>query len=723
MKVHGKKLAYKMTGLILKQKLQDKGTGKTSILSSFLDSQDNNEGTSEIDKEGVDPSQNLTQNDESQEKAGIVWCKGETIKWLGAPSMPDFRLSKEDFRAIGNGTLTKINGDNDTVLHDPEHDMLLPSQHEVLQNYCKLTDEKTNLLSHRIAVCSNRDNSIIARLQMKRKRTTSEPAYTNKPLENKAWLSFQSPKEEANIFSNPSNVSISDIDIATSTPIHSLMKGSCPTNILNSSTKELMRLNTLKKEKGAGETSILSSSLDYQDNNEVTSEIDKESGVSRLPTKRKRRSSEPAYTNKQLETNEWFVVKDTHSETFDDIYPLSNLRSVMLRKDNQRLRRLIVEGSANHEKFKYMMSKLLKEYHAEISWQFSTKRFGNNRDKVLPSDILLQKKCKNMEEQRVYDAEKCLRPDETDYLEAMAVGDVQLESLPDLLIPKIEEFVRNTNIKTGDSSKESINGLTASNVSNAFDIECEVEDRDRYLDDPMNDSRNYSIEKAINQGQAIPLPIQENQISSMNSDVIENITSNDGIQESVKHLKEKSKQLIPKPKTLGISNPKRSAAKRIKYRSNRHLRTVCKKYNLRDVDIEYTQEDYQRIQNFNQFCQKYEEVIKSANLVYYTPFIDSSIIKEHLLPAKWKQFTLSRPKNNIDICAQPLDTSHKDETVSPGESDSDRLGPLKEDGSKQLTEIEDEESNIVEEMRNIDERRRILIDRLAELRHHRNEVR
>lgn len=60
--------------------------------------------------------------------------------------------------------------------------------------------------------------------------------------------SMQSPKDASNRFRNTStNVSISDIDNAMSTRIHSLGKRSRPSNTLNSSPEELIRLKRLKK--------------------------------------------------------------------------------------------------------------------------------------------------------------------------------------------------------------------------------------------------------------------------------------------------------------------------------------------------------------------------------------------------------------------------------------------------------------------------------------------
>ena len=211
----------------------------------------------------------------------------------------------------------------------------------------------------------------------------------------------------------------------------------------------------------------------------------------------------------------------------------------------------------------------------------------------------------------------------------------------------------------------------------------------------------------------IKMPIQHNQISSMNSDITENITCNDGMQSSDKNIKRTPIELNHISKALrGPSNPKRVPPKRIKLH-DRYVNTVCKVYNLRDVDIRYTQDDYQRIENFDQFCQKYGEVIKRGN-----PIRDNSFdINQHLMPAKWRQFRILGQKNSIEAYAISSDTSHKNETVSAGGSNGHGLGHLNKEWTKQLTKIGDEECEIVEELRKVNERRRILMDRLTELRH------
>jgi len=214
-----------------------------------------------------------------------------------------------------------------------------------------------------------------------------------------------------------------------------------------------------------------------------------------------------------------------------------------------------------------------------------------------------------------------------------------------------------------------------------------------------------SKDHTFNQNNEINLPIQQNEISSMNSDIPEDITSNDGTKASVKDLKGKEKKL----------KPNRKASRGPKYISTRqdyYLKSICNTYNLQDVDIVYTEKDYKKIRNYAQFCKKYEGVIQSANIKSDV----SSTIKQHLMPAKWRQFIVSRSYTAVH------DARNKNSNKTIPAVGTDIHGvELVNERSNRLTEIEKEENKIVKEIENMDQKRRILIDRLAELRQLRKE--
>ena len=513
-KVSGKKLEYKKASMMLKKKLKEKDSAPPSVI---LDSQDNSGRMLENVDNGSISSQLSAETDKSKhsaeehDKFKTIWCRGETVKCLGAPAMPDLQLRNEDFKNIGKGTLARTNEGNEVLTQDKEIENSLPFQQELLQNYCKLTDENTHLFSPR-------------------KGPTSRQDYLFGPQRT-----------------------------------------------------------------------------------------------------RKRRSSEPSYTPQQLDVDECLSRNETDKITADTNLT-SNLissNSQLLRKDNEILRRLIVEDASTNEKLRPLITTLRRQYHAEISRQLGVKRFGTEKGPFLEDNNNAKEQINQCEENQLnYDPQ---------FLEAMSVGSVHLEELPSPLRPRIQELLRIPKRIRRHSYSESGSSFAIKKESDIFLMKKETKNNIQPIDNLIYDEGTYSVNqetletpvtqenpiqislisaptlytdvqeiapKGITDDIAWHVPVQQNEISScMNKDVPEAIIEGD-MQTSNKRCKKKSKKADKRKR-----NP---VLKKIFYKERNQKRTEKRKLkaarkarNLNFLHLDLSTKDaLQHIKVANQFNSK-----------------------------------------------------------------------------------------------------------------------
>jgi len=323
-KEKGRKLQYKQLSLKLKKKLKDPYSHleSTPVSKTFDNYVQNIEASAEENKLLQVSHDDKMKSNQSNRKSGTTWYAGDTGRWAGAPSLPDLQLGNEDFRTIGNGSLSKAREEIDNITQENYNASTAQFPQKLIQRYCRLTDEHPHFHKHRKALA--RKECIQTAVPHKRIRRSSEPS-----ISNTSWASEENLSED--IEDNPSiaaNSSRNSEKREANDKVRQLVERRSISNesknsqssFLRNYQSELSRKYSLERFSSKSESNICYESLDKFAFDEIS--LEKLpfllSPVQRMieAPKRERRHSFSENTNSSNYFNDSVSVSITHDNLF-----------------------------------------------------------------------------------------------------------------------------------------------------------------------------------------------------------------------------------------------------------------------------------------------------------------------------------------------------------------------------------------------------------------------